>query len=144
MDVQTIIEQDNLTGKNHSGPNANRPLKVLTATSIIGDKVENAKGEHLGKIKDIMLNVQSGAIEYVILDYRDGFLGIGDKFFAIPFSALQVNTHNQDFVLNIEKDFLEKAPGFNKKHWPETNGHYADVNTYWGDFMGVNTAGNPG
>jgi sporulation protein YlmC with PRC-barrel domain len=140
MDVQTVIEQDNLTGHNHSGPNANRPLRVLTASSIIGDKVENGKGEDIGKIKDIMLNVRSGEIEYIILDYRSGFLGIGDKYFAIPFKALKVNPKNQDFILNIENDFLEKAPGFDKKHWPETNGHYADVNGYWGDFMGVNTS----
>src|SRR4051812_10482057 len=122
MDVQTIIEQDNLTGHNHTGPNANRPLKVLTASSIIGDKVENGKGENLGKIKDIMLNIHTGAIEYVVLEYSGGFLGLNEKLFAIPFTALKVNPRNQDFVLNIENDFLEKAPGFDKKHWPETNG----------------------
>ncbi|MFL5727879.1 MAG: PRC-barrel domain-containing protein [Cytophagaceae bacterium] len=140
MDVNTVIDQDNLTGQNHSGPNANRPLKVLTASSVIGDKVENGRGEVLGKIKDIMLNVKTGAIEYIVLECKGGFLGIGDKLFAIPFTALRVNPKNHDFVLNIENDFLERAPGFDKKHWPETNGHYADVNSYWGDFMGVNTS----
>jgi sporulation protein YlmC with PRC-barrel domain len=141
MDVQSIVEKDNLTGRNHSGPNANRPVKVLTASSIIGDEVENLKGESLGKIKDIMLNIHTGEIEYIVLDHGHGFLGIGDKLFAIPFSALKVNTRKRDFILDVENDFLENAPGFDKRHWPETNGHYADVNTYWGDFMGVNVGG---
>jgi sporulation protein YlmC with PRC-barrel domain len=141
MDVNTIIEKDNLTGQNHSGPNANRPLKFLTASSVIGDVIENGKGDTLGKIKDIMLNIHSGAIEYIVLESGGGFFGAGEKLFAIPFSALKINALNQDFILNVENDFLEKAPGFDKKHWPETNGHYSDVNSYWGDFMGVNISG---
>ena len=140
MNVQSIVEKDNLTGQNHSGPNANRPLKFLTASSVIGDEVENSKGETLGKIKDIMLNVRSGEIEYVVLEHGRGFLGIGEKLFAIPFPALKVNPKSQDFILDVENDFLEKAPGFDKRHWPETNGHYTDVNSYWGDFMGVNVS----
>jgi sporulation protein YlmC with PRC-barrel domain len=141
MDVKTVIEKDNLTGHNHSGPNANRPLKFLTASSVIGDVIENQEGDTLGKIKDIMLNIHSGEIEYVVLEHGGGFLGMKDKLFAIPFSALKINPVSQDFILDVENDFLAKAPGFDKKHWPETNGHYADVNTYWGDFMGVNISG---
>jgi sporulation protein YlmC with PRC-barrel domain len=142
MDIKTIIEKDNITGQNHGGPNANRPLRFLTASSVIGDEIENSMGESLGKIKDIMLNIHSGEIEYIVLEHGSGFLGMGEKLFAIPFSALKVNPKSQDFILNVESDFLEKAPGFNKRHWPETNGHYADVNTYWGDFMGVNVSGS--
>jgi sporulation protein YlmC with PRC-barrel domain len=140
MDSQTIIEKDNLTGRNHSGPNANRPLKFLTASSVIGDEVENKKGESLGRIKDIMFNIRKGEIEYIVLEHGRGFLGIGEKLFAIPFSALKINPKDQDFILDVENEFLEKAPGFDKRHWPETNGHYADVNQYWGDFMGVNVS----
>jgi hypothetical protein len=36
---------DNSTGKNHEGLSANRPLKFLTANSIIGDKVVNKDAE---------------------------------------------------------------------------------------------------
>jgi len=138
MNSSIDLEKENATGRNQAGANANRPVHVLTASSIIGDNVENGQGENIGKIKDIMLNTQDGKIEYLVIEVG-GFLGFGEKLFAVPFTALQLNTKNEDFVLNIEKEFLEKAPGFDKDHWPETNSHYFDVNTYWGSFMGPNT-----
>jgi sporulation protein YlmC with PRC-barrel domain len=138
MNTTTNLEKENLTGHNQLGANANRPVHVLTASSIIGDKIENTQGESIGKIKDIMLNTQDGKIQYLIIEFG-GFIGFGEKLFAIPFAAVKLNTKNADFVLNIDKEFLEKAPGFDKDHWPETNGHYFDVNTYWGTFMGPNT-----
>ena len=133
---------DNLTGTNNEGPDANRPVRVLTASSIIGDKVENTQGEDLGDIKDIMVNLQNGSIEYVVLSYG-GILGIGSKYYAIPFSSLKLNPSRQIFILDKDLEQIKNAPGFDKDHWPETNSHYNDVNTYWGGFMGVNAAGGP-
>ena len=138
MNISSNLEKENATGQNQQGANANRPVHVLTATSIIGDSVENKQGEKIGKIKDIMLNTEDGTIQYLIIEFG-GFMGFGEKLFAIPFSALKLNAKNVDFVLNMEKEFLEKAPGFDINHWPETNSHYFDVNSYWGSFMGPNT-----
>ena len=138
MNSSVDLQKENATGRNQSGANANRPVRVLTASSIIGDNVENGQGESIGKIKDIMLNTQDGRIEYLVIEVG-GFLGFGEKLFAVPFTALTLNAKEEDFILNIDKAFLEKAPGFDKDHWPETNGHYFDVNQYWGSFMGPNT-----
>ncbi len=143
MKTITNLEKENMTGENQLGSDANSPVRVLTATSIIGDKVENTKGEKIGNIKDIMLNVHDGSVEYLVIEFG-GFLGIGEKLFAVPFSALRLNSKKRDFILDVEKKFLETAPGFNKDHWPETNSHYSDVNVYWGDFMGPNVGGNLG
>jgi sporulation protein YlmC with PRC-barrel domain len=134
------LKKENNTGQNQDGANANRPVRVLTATSIIGDKVENSKGEDIGKIKDLMIDLKTGKIDYIIVEFG-GFLGMGEKLFAIPFSALKLNPKNEDFILDADKKFLESAPGFNKEHWPETNSHYFDVNSHWGGFMGQNTGG---
>ena len=135
------FDEDNQTGKNHSGPHSNSPTKFLTATSIIGDKVVNPQGDKLGSINDLMIDLQFGKIEYVVIELG-GFLGIGEKFFAIPFHLLTLDAKNQKFILNQLKETLEKAPGFDKDHWPETNIHmYEPANTYWGEFMGVNTGG---
>lgn len=133
------FEEDNLTGKNHEGANANRHVKILTATSIIGDKVENHQNESLGEIYDLMINVQSGKVEYVIVEHG-GFLGMGQKLFAIPFEQLELDTRKEVYILNRSKEFFDQAPGFDKDHWPETNSHsYEKENMYWGSFMGVNT-----
>jgi sporulation protein YlmC with PRC-barrel domain len=124
---------DNRTGVNHEGPYANTPVRRLTASSIIGDSVENAAGEDLGKIDNLMVNLNSGAIEYAVLEFGS-FLGIGGKLFAIPFSELVLDAERELFVLNRDKEYLKQSPGFDKAHWPETNDHtyFNDVNTYWG------------
>lgn len=125
-------EADNSTGVNHEGPHANTPVKRLAATSIVGDPVESTNGEQLGKIDDIMINIQSGAIEYMVVEYG-AFFGIGGKLFAIPFRELKVNPNRRAFVLNREKDYLRNAPGFDRTHWPATNEHtyFDDVNKYY-------------
>ena len=138
MSENSILEKENATGKNQRSATANYPVHVLTATSIIGDRVENKAGEDLGKIKDIMLNIRTGRVQYLIIEFG-GFLGFGEKLFAIPFTALKINTKNEDFIFDVERHILEKAPGFNPEHWPDTNSHYFDVNTYWGSFMGPST-----
>ena len=132
------FEKDNLTGENHEGSKANTPLRFLTASSVIGDKVYNNSEEKLGTIKDIMLDLSGGKIEYVVVE-MGGFLGIGEKFFAIPYPLLKVDPANERFILNQNKETLEKAPGFDKDHWPETNAHLQVSNDYWGGFMGANT-----
>jgi sporulation protein YlmC with PRC-barrel domain len=137
------FEADNKTGKNHTGAHPNTPVKFLTATSIIGDKIYNPQDEKLGTIKDIMIDVVSGQIEYLVLELG-GFLGVGEKFFAIPFSLLKLDAKNQAFILNQGKAVLLDAPGFDKDHWPETNTHMFDNSgTYWGGFMGASSGSVP-
>ena len=137
------LERDNMTGENHTGKYPNKPVHFLTSSSVIGDKVYNHLDEDLGEIKEIMLDVSNGSIEYVVLEYG-GFLGMGSKFFAIPYKALELDTKRHAFILRQSKDVLEKAPGFDKDHWPETNEHtLRDSSVYWGGFMGSNTGAVP-
>jgi sporulation protein YlmC with PRC-barrel domain len=128
------LTEDNLTGVNHGKLYSNQPLKYLTASSIIGDKVQNRKREHLGEIKDIMIDIITGKIEYLVIEFG-GFLGIGIKYFAIPFGLFRVDPVNQVFIFNLDRETLEKAPGFDMDHWPETNIHFEQAYSYW-SFMG--------
>jgi len=125
------FQNENLTGVNKEGTRPNSPLRFLTASSIIGDKVHNAKGEHMGKIEEIMLDITTGKIEYVVIEFG-GFLTIGEKYFAIPFSLLTVDPVNKAFIFDQPREILEKAPGFDLNHWPETNLHAEE--SYW-DFV---------
>jgi sporulation protein YlmC with PRC-barrel domain len=92
--------------------------KVLSASTLIGDGVVNAQGEDLGKIEDIMLDLNSGHVAYAVLSFG-GFLGMGDKMFAIPWEAMTIDTDRKVFVLNVDKETLNKAPGFDKNDWPQ-------------------------
>jgi len=129
---------------------------VLAASTITGDRVRNGKGEHLGKIEDIMLDVPTGRIAYAVLSFG-GFMGIGDKLFAVPWSALRIDTGEHEFVLDVDKSTLESAPGFDKSDWPDmAQPDFADPvhrfynkRPYWeqefteaGDYMGDNRQPN--
>jgi sporulation protein YlmC with PRC-barrel domain len=92
--------------------------RVLSATTIIGDKVLNPAGEHLGNIKELMIDLDGGLIAYAVLSFG-GFLGMGDKLFAIPWEALTVDTDNHSLILDIDKEVLKEAPGFDKDNWPD-------------------------
>lgn len=93
---------------------------VLSATTLIGDPVVNAKDEDLGKVEDFMLDLANGRIRYAVLSFG-GFLGMGSKLFAVPAEALKIDTKNHRLILNVEKERLENAPGFDKDEWPDTS-----------------------
>lgn len=89
----------------------------LSATSIIGDDVVNARGDELGTIEDLMIDCTTAAVCYAVLSFG-GFLGIGDKYFAVPLEAMRLDPENERFVLDETRERLEAAPGFDKHHWP--------------------------
>jgi sporulation protein YlmC with PRC-barrel domain len=90
----------------------------LSSSSLSGTGVKNAQGEDLGKLEDLMIDTSSGEVSYAVLSFG-GFLGMGDKLFAVPMQALRVNTEDETLVLDETKERLEKAPGFNKDNWPQ-------------------------
>lgn len=91
---------------------------VLSAGTIAGDKVVNPQGQDLGKIQELMLDVHNGRIAYAVLSFG-GFLGMGNKLFAIPWEMLTLDAPNHAFVLDIDKEQLENAQGFDKDNWPD-------------------------
>jgi len=103
-----------------SGPDSRRGPgpQLMGADSLVGNDVFNRDSEDLGDIKEIMLDMRSGRVSYAVLSFG-GFMGAGKKFFAVPWQALQLDTKNKRFVLDVSKDQLESAPGFDKDHWPD-------------------------
>ena len=91
---------------------------VLKASDLIGMKVEGTDGKNLGKIRDLVIDPDDGEIDYAVLDFG-GFLGIGDKYFAVPWDALRKSENGKKIALDTTKRDLKKAPGFDKKHWPD-------------------------
>src|SRR5580765_5805242 len=108
--------------------------RVLSASTLENEKVVNAAGESLGTIEDYMIDLNNGRIAYCVLSFG-GFLGMGDKLFSIPWQAMALDTENKRFILNIDKERLKKAPGFDQDNWPDT------TNPDWGSsiykFYGV-------
>lgn len=91
--------------------------EIMSSSSLEGNDVVNSAGEDLGNIEEVMIDVSSGRVAYAVLSFG-GFLGLGNKLFAIPWNALQLDAINERFILDIDKERLENAPGFDKDHWP--------------------------
>ena len=113
----------------------NEHPRVLSAATIIGNKVVNSQGEQLGNIKDLMIDLDDAQIAYAVLSFG-GFLGLGDKLFAIPLEALTFGSEAQTVILDVDREALKKAPGFDKDHWPDNAQYEAgwllDIYEYYG------------
>jgi sporulation protein YlmC with PRC-barrel domain len=108
---------------------SNSPVK---ASSIIGADVVNPEGENLGDIKEVVIDPNSGKVAYAVVSFG-GFLSMGEKLFAIPFSAFAYDADKNEYVLDVSKERLEAAPGFDPDHWPSMSDEQwnRDVYTYY-------------
>lgn len=109
-------------------------LGALSASTLIGDSVRNSEDKDLGKIEDFIIDLDTGCIVYAVLSFG-GLLGMGGKFFAIPWVSLKVDQDAECFRLEIDKETLEKAPGFDKDDWPDPK-DFGIVTTIY-EFYGV-------
>lgn len=107
----------NLTAESDGGESQGPGPELMGADTLMGNDVYNLKDEDLGDVKEIMLDMRTGRVSYAVLSFG-GFLGMGEKLFAVPWSALTLDTQNKRFTLDVEKDRLESAPGFNQDSWP--------------------------
>ncbi len=112
--------------------------RVMAADTLAGDEVKNLDGDHLGTIQNIVLDVVSGRIAYAVMTFG-GIMGMGEKLFAIPWMALTLDADDRCFVMDIDKNQMENAPGFDKHQWPSmaderwarTVHDYYDARPYW-------------
>ena len=91
---------------------------VLSASTLTGDKVKNLAGEELGKIEDLVIDLKSGRVAYAVVSFGGGFMH-GGKLFAIPWASLAVDQGDKKVILNVPREKLETAEGFDKDHWPD-------------------------
>ena len=118
------------SGEDTEGPGP----RLMGADTLIGEDVYNRQDEDLGDIKEIMLDMRGGQVAYAVLSFG-GWLGMGDKLFAVPWQALQLDTDNKRFLLDVSKDHLKNAPGFDKDNWPDMAS--AEFTTQLHEFYGT-------
>ncbi len=114
--------------------------RSLSASSLMKDEVYNSRGEKLGDLHEIMIDLRSGRASYAVLSFG-GLLGLGEKLFAIPWPLLKFDLENQRIVFDVTREQLEEADGFDKSNWPDfaeesfhtTTYGYWKATPYWAD-----------
>ena len=92
---------------------------VVSASKIIGEAVINRQNENLGKIHELVIDAQDGRLAYAVLSFG-GFMGMGNKLFAMPWKAFEFAKTENKLVLNVDKEKLKNAPGFDQDaKWPD-------------------------
>lgn len=130
-EVKEKQEELRVAVQKQSAKQAQRSYDVMQqmsrATKIIGTVVKNTSDEDLGDIKDLVLDPESGQVVYAVVSFG-GVTGVNnqrfavpwDKLFAVPWPALHWSRDKEYFVLDVDKSALNNAPGFDKKHWPDS------------------------
>lgn len=92
---------------------------LFRSQMLVGRAVVTAHGEDLGRIEELVIDLHFGCIQYAVLSFGDLF-GPGEKFFAVPWEALRLNSTQSVFVMNVERETLEAGQGFDPEVWPAT------------------------
>lgn len=82
---------------------------AIRAKKVIGTNVYNTGGEKIGAIEDIVLDKLSNNIMFSVCGFG-GFLGMGEKFHAVPWSALKYDERQSGYVVGLSTEQLRAAP----------------------------------
>lgn len=97
-------------------------IRRCLASRLIGCSLTNDKGESVGTLEDLVLDSSHRRIAYAVVAFG-GFLGIGSKRFAMPWQRLAFGDlaagHGVSVSLDVTREELAAAPGFDKGHWPD-------------------------
>jgi hypothetical protein len=97
--------------------NLDETASVISASKVTGTNVYNTDGDHLGEIYDIMLEKRSGNIAYAVMSFG-GFLGIGERYHALPWATLKYDTRQGGYVVGLTIDQLKEAPSYAANELP--------------------------
>lgn len=102
------------------GPRDNGLVWSRRVSSILGTDVRNSKAEDIGEINDLIIDPRTGDVQYAILSFG-GLMGMGDKLFAVPMDRIQTSSADREFAIDISKETLKNAKGFEDNSWPDWN-----------------------
>jgi hypothetical protein len=115
-----------------------RPLErdetgnLISSRKVEGTPVYNSKGEKLGSVDHMMIGKRSGRVEYAVMSFG-GFLGMGEQYHPLPWDVLDYDTEKDGYVVDIDREKLERGPTFEKDNQPAYDRNYGEtVYTYYG------------
>ncbi|MCG9916853.1 MAG: PRC-barrel domain-containing protein [Phenylobacterium sp.] len=107
-------------------------MRLIAADKVEGVSVYNPQGDKLGTVENIFIDKRSGQAEFATMAFG-GLLGMGENHYPLPWSLLTYDTDQDGFVVALDKETLEGAPGFNKSRFSEADYSWRDeVAGYFG------------
>lgn len=91
---------------------------VLSSSTLTGDPIRNRTDEELGSVEDLMIDLDSGRVAYLVMA-SGGILGMGEKYFAVPWKMVEVDLDSHSIIVDLDKETIENAPGIDKDEWPD-------------------------
>jgi len=105
---------------------------LISSEKVEGTAVYNREGEKLGSIHHFMVGKRNGRVEYAVLSFG-GLFGIGGRFYPLPWDALDYETDQGGYVVDLDKEKIENAPYYESGREPEFNRPYGEgVYGYYG------------
>lgn len=99
--------------------------RLIASNKVEGTAVYNRDGERLGSIANFMVEKRSGQVEYAVLSFG-GFLGMGSEYYPLPWDVLDYDTRQGGYVVDLDKDVLEKAPRYSREREPAFDRAYGE------------------
>jgi sporulation protein YlmC with PRC-barrel domain len=110
------------------------PGKFNKASNFIGMDVRNENDEHLGHIKDVVFDLKSGRVSYVVMTTAPKDLPeLNAKLLAVPLKAFTVSPDEKYLVLNADKTRLDTTLGFDEQNWPSMANPNWGTEHFWND-----------
>jgi len=111
---------------------ADETLNLISSEKVDGTAVYNRKGDHLGTVHHLMIDKFSGKVEYTVMSFG-GFLGIGESYHPLPWSALTYDPKMGGYVVAADRRMLERSPRYTSSSAPDWSDrtYRARVDEYW-------------
>ena len=105
--------------------------RLIASNKVEGTAVYNRQGERLGTVHNFMVDKRSGQVEYAVMSFG-GFLGMGESYHPLPWKVLTYDTEQGGYVVDLDKNMLEKAPSHRSGEEPSFDrGYGREVSSYY-------------
>jgi sporulation protein YlmC with PRC-barrel domain len=105
----------------------------LHLDEVTGYDIYNTEDDQIADVAEMVVNPETGEITHIVAGFG-GFLGMGERYVAIPFTSFDYDQEEEHFILQATEEELETAPGFESlDEFSFDQPNWADeYNTFWG------------
>ena len=109
---------------------------AILASKVQGTNIYNQAGDKVGQVKDIVLDKESDRILFAALGFG-GVLGMGEKFYPVPWSVLDYSKDKGGYVIPVAQDVLDRAPTYRLEDLTRDDGQLGDIRANSYDYYNV-------